>query len=411
MNIATRKKSCRFCETAERSGRPAPKHDCKKNWVGSAKAMESSMAVELLKDQPGDNFKISKVTSDLDSTLDAHLKKEIGRITERKLDKNHLTKTLITHLHQLKEKHKKLTPTFISNLVKCFSNAVGQNKDDPSKMEFAINNIVFHVSGKHDECQEWCCYVKDPSTYRHKSLPFGKPLHYEDLIDSLSKLFRVYALNAEKLCKLGSTQGNENFNGIVASIAPKSRHYNSSDSLDFRVSTAVCKKNIGTSYSVELMQMMNIPLLLKFQERVKCIDEAMRKRSLSIKLKPAKKRRIELKEKRKQREDVTLVKEGDTFESGVQLRNEGNNYHVIIPSFSPLPVEEPIELKDNIIFISADVEATSNDGIRAISPRTRSPGQNPPGQNPLEQNPPRTKSPWTKSPQYILYFIDSNIFY
>ena len=44
-------------------------------------------------------------------------------------------------------------------------------------------------------------------------------------------------------------------------------------------------------------------------------------------------------------------------------------------------------------------------------------GQNPPGQNPprtkspLGQNPPRTKSPWTKSPQYILYFIDSNIFY
>ena len=156
-------------------------------------------------------------------------------------------------------------------------------------MESAINNIVFHVSGKHDKCQEWCCYIKDQSKYRHKSLPFGKPLQNEHLIDSLSKLFRAYALNAEKLCKLGSTQGNENCNGIVASIAPKSRHYSSSDSLDFRVSTAMCKKDIGASYSVELMQMMNIPLPLKFQERVKCIDEGMRKRSLSTKLKPAKK--------------------------------------------------------------------------------------------------------------------------
>ena len=108
--------------------------------------------LSFLKDQPGDNFKISKVTSDLDSTLDA-LKKEIGRIIERKLDRNHLKKTLATHLHQLKGKHKKLTPTFISYLVKCFSYAVGQNKNDPSKMESAINNIVFHVSGKHDE---WC---------------------------------------------------------------------------------------------------------------------------------------------------------------------------------------------------------------------------------------------------------------
>ena len=96
-------------------------------------------------------------------------------------------------------------------------------------------------------------------------------------------------------------------------------HYSSSDSLDFRVSTAVFKNNIGASYSVELMQMMNILLPLKFQERVKCIDEAMRKRSLLIKLKPAKKRRIELKEKRKQREDVALAKEGDTYEIEVQL--------------------------------------------------------------------------------------------
>ena len=131
------------------------------------------MAFELSKDQPGENFKISKVTSDLDSTLDAHLKKEIGRIIKRKLDRNHLTKTLTTHLHQLKEKHRNLTPTFISYLVKCFTYAVGQNKDDPSKMESAINNIVFHVSGKHDKCQECCCYIKDPSKYRHKSLPFG----------------------------------------------------------------------------------------------------------------------------------------------------------------------------------------------------------------------------------------------
>ena len=50
--------------------------------------------------------------------------------------------------------------------------------------------------------KEWCCHVKDPSKYRHKSLPFGKPPQNEDLIDSLSKLFRVYAQNAEKLGKL-----------------------------------------------------------------------------------------------------------------------------------------------------------------------------------------------------------------
>ena len=30
LKFAIRKKSCHFCETAERCGRPAPKHDCRK---------------------------------------------------------------------------------------------------------------------------------------------------------------------------------------------------------------------------------------------------------------------------------------------------------------------------------------------------------------------------------------------
>ena len=54
------------------------------------------------------------------------------------------------------------------------------------------------------------------------------------------------------------------------------------------------------------------------------------------------------------------------YESGVQLQNEKNIDHEIIPSFLPLPVEELIEPKDNIIFISVDVETTSNDNNGGI---------------------------------------------
>ena len=134
LKFATRKKSCRYCDTADRSGWPAPDHDCRKNWSGSAKGMESSMAVELLKEEAGDRFRIAQVTSDLDSTLDAdHTKKEIGRAIKRKLDQNHVTKTMSTHLHDLKGKHKKLTPTVIGYLAMCFSYAKAQNKDDVKK--------------------------------------------------------------------------------------------------------------------------------------------------------------------------------------------------------------------------------------------------------------------------------------
>ena len=86
LKFTTRKKSYRYCDTAERSGWPAPDYDSPKNWSGSAKGMESSMAVELIKEEAGDSFRIAQVTSDLDSTLDTHMKKEIGLAIERKLD-------------------------------------------------------------------------------------------------------------------------------------------------------------------------------------------------------------------------------------------------------------------------------------------------------------------------------------
>ena len=78
--------------------------------------------------------------------------------------------------------------------------------------------------------------------------------------------------------------------------------------------------------------------------------------------------------------------------------------------------------KKQAISTQEQTERPVNEGIitkspRTKSPRSKSPGQNPPGQNPPKDKiPPRTKSPQDKIPldkiaQYILYFIDSNIFY
>ena len=241
------------------------------------------MAVELLKEEPGDSFRIAQVTSNLDSTLYAHIKKEISRAIERKLDQNHVTKTMSSHLHKLKGKHKELTPTVIGYLVMCFSYAVAQNKDDIKKLEAGINNITQHAFGNHDNCQEWCGYLADPDNYKHQTLPYSKDLKNEDLKGSLSKLFSIYASNAEKLSKLGSTQSNESFNAMVAAVAPKSRHYSSFDSVDFRLSTAVCKKNLGSNYCVKLMEKLKVPGNRQLQERLEKIANNGKKKKLSCK--------------------------------------------------------------------------------------------------------------------------------
>ena len=324
------------------------------------------MAVELLKEEAGDSFRIAQVTSDLDSTLDAHKKKEIGRAIERKLDQNHVTKTMSTHLHDLEWKHKELTPTVIGYLAMCFSYAIAQNKDDVKKMEAGINYITQHAFGNNDNCQEWCGYLADPNNYKHQTLSYGKDLKNEDLKGSLSRLFSIYASNAEKLSKLGSTQSNESFNAMVAAVAPKSRHYSSSDSLEFRVSTAVCKKNLGSNYCVKLMEKLKVPVNRQLQERSEKIDNITKKRSLAVNMKPAKRRRLQLKQKRKKREDVEYLKEGDTYESGIQLRNKEDVDSEKIPSFTAIPPEENIKMTENITLISVDVETTSNDNSGEI---------------------------------------------
>ena len=87
--------------------------------------------------------------------------------------------------------------------------------------------------GEHKNCKDnWCRYLKDSKGYKHSSLPHGKDLKGDELRKSLTSLFAGYASNAEN----------------QTSFAPKARHYSGSESFDFRVNVAVCKKNLGQEY-------------------------------------------------------------------------------------------------------------------------------------------------------------------
>ena len=117
----------------------------------------------------------------------------------------------------------------------------------------ALKKSQNHEYGNHTNCKEWCNFSEDPESYKHKLLPLVKDLKGEDLGKALKELFGAYSGNSQKLRKLGSTQSNESFNASVASFAAKSRHYSASESVDFRISTAVCKKNLGPKYSLHVL--------------------------------------------------------------------------------------------------------------------------------------------------------------
>lgn len=65
------------------------------------------------------------------------------------------------------------------------------------------------------------------------------------MLEDLQKILDSFINNAERLLKMGSTQGNESFNNIVASKNPNNRFYGGYESTAFRVAAAISQKNIG----------------------------------------------------------------------------------------------------------------------------------------------------------------------
>ena len=132
-------------------------------------------------------------------------------------------------------------------------------------------------------------------------LPYGRDLSGEDLKKGLQGLFQVYTGNAKKVAPLESTQVNENFNSMVAAKAPKNRHYSSSESLCFRASSALCKKDIGQTYLSKVYQMggtdtQTTTRIIGMRPGMRHVNET-EKRKLKIATRDFKLRRNQLRQK------------------------------------------------------------------------------------------------------------------
>ena len=223
--------------------------NCRKNYDGSSKSMESTLAVELVQGLQDKGCKIATFTGDDDTTTISKLKDKVDHGIKKISDKNHCRKNISDSLFKLQGKHKKLTNTVISYLLKDISYAIAQNKENETALANNLKAIIPHSFGNHDLCDtQWCGYLKDPLNYSHQTLPYGKDLTGDDLFKDMTALFSMYANNASKLCRLGSSQANESMNKIISTKAPKSKHFGGSESIFYRVSAGVLQKNEKRSY-------------------------------------------------------------------------------------------------------------------------------------------------------------------
>ncbi|XP_070573930.1 uncharacterized protein [Ptychodera flava] len=240
-----------------------------------------------------------------------------------------------------------------------FQLCLSQNSSSASDLEKNLKAIVPHAFGDHVYCDSrWCQFMKDPAQYKHRSLPYGKDLCGEDLRKDLDRVLNVYIVNSSDLVRIGSSQGNESLNMVIASKAPKAKHYSGSNSFNFRVAAAVAQKNLGHTYVSQVHKENLLSPSRTCQIYGAKLDRKTQKVNDRAKTKKGKLERLQRKEKRAQKTAATEVREGSTYEKGVGLSmsSEQCRNEILEPVLPPDSVSLSEGSYTPVVF---DIETTS----------------------------------------------------
>lgn len=311
-------KECRKCSYHLAKGCNPPDHICPKNYTGSSKGMEPAAAVAITKQvekHPG--VRMGTLIMDDDTTTLARIRNNVHDVTKWS-DTNHTMRNLNNSLYAIAPNHKDLTPDVIAGLKRYFAYAISTNKGCPEKVKKAIENVVPHAFGDHTNCGNWCRFLTDPN-YRHKNLPNGDDLHGEDLRAALEIVFKTFANKAETIAPGGSTKEVESMNNLIASKAPKSRHYGASEALKTKVSVAVGQKNVGHTLPCKVNASMGLsPGQVASTLGIKR-DKKRRKQREVENSQDFKRKKLEKKAKKKIQNKAKETREGVTYQTGVGL--------------------------------------------------------------------------------------------
>ncbi|CAG2217615.1 unnamed protein product [Mytilus edulis] len=359
LDYSLRSRTCRVCVTARRMKKIPKVHTCRKNYSGSSKAMEADMVVQMVADARIKGTNIMTIVGDEDATTIARLRNKVDKSIIKLSDSNHVKKTLGKSLFALRNKHSRLTTKIIYYFMKCFNFLVAQARGRPEEISKNLPALSKHPFGDHTSCNPGWCQSFEDSSMKFRSLPYGKPLKDKQLQASLSTLFSNYITQSEKLANLESTQGNESFNNTVASKAPKNRHYGSSGSLGYRVAASVVQKNKGHKYLVDANRTAGLSPGVHTSKVSTLRDLQYKKRKAIAITKKAKLRRLELKTERNQDISSCEVREGISYQSGIDMeesRLDPENITEIPPPRTSRIEASPKH--DSVTEIFFDIEAT-----------------------------------------------------
>ena len=101
VGYSVRSKFCKACDNAKQRDQTPKPHDCRMNWEGSSKEMESDMVIEMVTKQQQEGIEIETIVGDDDATTITRLQKAVKTQIKKRSDSNHVRKNISSSLYAL----------------------------------------------------------------------------------------------------------------------------------------------------------------------------------------------------------------------------------------------------------------------------------------------------------------------
>ncbi|XP_066583761.1 uncharacterized protein [Prorops nasuta] len=272
---------------------------------------------------------VQNIIGDDHSSSIAALRRLSPYVIQKWSDLNHVAKTFNSKLYEMK-----LSATLRDYCIKVFALAVKQNKGSDIK---------------HNNCGPYC-EKDDKNIHIFKYFKDGKCLTDFNLQDKLDKIIKPFINYAPQIAQCASSQSNESFNNTICSKHLKSSFYGDSESHCYRVGIAVCQRNLGYGFILELLIKLGLSpgkhtRKYRIRKYNKYCYEAEKKRNISTK-----RRRLFLKKDRSSKSFSLANCEGVSYESGCVYLNTSELIDEVIIAANVS--------YDNCAIVAFDIETT-----------------------------------------------------
>ncbi|CAL4202575.1 unnamed protein product [Meganyctiphanes norvegica] len=159
----------------------------------------TSEPASVIKNLQGQGIYVGTMAMDNNTASISHIKQTLRNKIEKWSDLDHMIIQLENALNSLGQKNKQLTSAVIKHLKRWFAYAINQNRENVVECQRAIQQIVPHAFGMHNDCVKWCSFLRNPDSYKYKTLLHMKDHHGDCLQKDLESVFNFFVTNACKI--------------------------------------------------------------------------------------------------------------------------------------------------------------------------------------------------------------------